>query len=97
MKNVDMLYVAIYISNVSIYTSNQERGNPMTDTTTRRRVLLGLGAACTAATAAPELGAAMPAENPDLLALADGLPAVLGAYQAAAKQVAEIVAHWGPQ
>ena len=69
----------------------------MTDTTTRRRVLLGLGAACTAATAAPELGAAMRAENPDLLALADGLPAVLGAYKAAAKHVAEIVAHWGPQ
>lgn len=66
-------------------------------THSRRRILFGLGAACAAATASPEIGHALPAENPDLIALGDALPGAVGAYQDARATVAQIVAAWSPQ
>ena len=61
----------------------------------RRRVLLGIAASATAATAAK--ATAGPRENPELIGLADGLPAVVAAYVAAREKVEWIVAEWGPQ
>lgn len=66
-------------------------------THSRRRILFGLGAACAAATASPEIGHALPAENPALIALGDALPGAVGAYQDARATVAQIVAAWSPQ
>ena len=61
----------------------------------RRHVLLGLAASATAATATGATAA--PQENPELVALADDLPAILAAYVAARENVAWIVAEWSPQ
>lgn len=66
-------------------------------THSRRRILFGLGAACAAATALPEIGHALPAENPALIALGDALPGAVDAYQDARATVAQIVAAWSPQ
>ena len=66
-------------------------------THSRRRILFGLGAACAAATASPEIGHALPAENPALIALGDALPGAVGAYQDSRATVAQIVAAWSPQ
>lgn len=63
----------------------------------RRRVLIGLGAACAAATASTEAGIASVAENTDLTALGDALPDYLKAYRCAADRVDQIVAEWSPQ
>ena len=61
----------------------------------RRHVLLGLAASATAATATGATAA--PQENPELVSLADDLPAILAAYVAARETVAWIVAEWSPQ
>lgn len=63
----------------------------------RRRVLMGLGAACAAATATHEAGATAIAENPRLVALGDAVPTALKAYQDARARVAQIVAEWSPR
>ena len=61
----------------------------------RRHVLMGLAASATAATATGATAA--PQENPELVALADSLPATLAAYVTARDNVARIVAEWSPQ
>lgn len=61
----------------------------------RRNLLLGLAASATAASVAE--AATSPQENPELLSLADALPAVLGEYVAARDKVRSIVAEWSPQ
>lgn len=71
--------------------------NTLSSALSRRRVLMGLGAACAAATATHEAGAATVAENPRLLALGDALPTTLAAYQGATDKVARTVAEWSPQ
>lgn len=55
--------------------------NELATTVDRRRFLLGLAAASTAAAALP--ASAAPVENPKLIALANELPAVAAAYHAA--------------
>lgn len=62
----------------------------------RRRMLLGLAAASTAATT-PLAAAATPAENPALLALAAELPAFVKRYQNARARQDAIEAEWIPQ
>lgn len=62
----------------------------------RRRMLLGLAAASTAA-ASPLAAATTPAENPALLALAAELPAAVRRYEDARDQQAAIEAKWAPQ
>jgi hypothetical protein len=61
----------------------------------RRNLLLGLAASATAASVAD--AATSPQENPELLSLADALPAVLAEYVAARDKVRAIVAEWSPQ
>lgn len=61
----------------------------------RRNLLLGLAASATAATVAD--AAVAPQENPELLAMADALPAVVAEYVAARENVRAIVAEWSPQ
>lgn len=61
----------------------------------RRNLLMGLAASATAATVAD--AAAAPQENPELIAMADALPAVLAEYVAARDNVRSIVAKWSPQ
>lgn len=61
----------------------------------RRHVLLGLAASATAATAAGATAAQQ--ENPELVSLADALPATLNDYVTARDNVARIVAEWSPQ
>lgn len=67
----------------------------ITNALSRRHVLLGLAASATAATATGATAA--PQENPELVSLADALPATLAAYVAARDDVARIVAEWSPQ
>lgn len=61
----------------------------------RRNLLMGLAASATAATVAD--AATAPEENPELVAMADALPAVLAGYVAARENVRAIVADWSPQ
>lgn len=66
----------------------------------RRRMLLGLAAASTAAAATANATAgptATAAENPELLRLAEELPAVLDRYHAAWKHQRDTKAKWAPQ
>lgn len=63
----------------------------------RRRVLVGLGAACAAATVAPDAGVASAIENPELIALGDALPSAVKTYIEADTKVAQIVKEWSPQ
>jgi len=66
--------------------------------TTRRRMLLGLAAASTAAaTGASAAGHTGPQEAPELLALADRLGGALDAYRAAKARVQHIAKTWGPR
>lgn len=66
--------------------------------TTRRRMLLGLAAASTAAaTGASAEGQAAPAEAPELIAMGDQLGGSLAAYKSAARHVQAIGDEWGPQ
>lgn len=66
--------------------------------TTRRRMLLGLAAASTAAaTGASAEGQAAPAEAPELIAMGDQLGGSLAAYKSAARRVQAIGDEWGPQ
>ena len=59
----------------------------------RRRMLLGLAAASTAATVTVAT-AATPAENPELIRLANELPAIAAAYHAALKADREVKSYW---
>lgn len=66
--------------------------------TTRRRMLLGLAAASTAAaTGASAGGQATEAEAPELLSMGDSLSNVLSTYRDAAARVKRIADEWGPQ
>lgn len=66
--------------------------------TTRRRMLLGLAAASTAAaTGAGATGTTGPQEAPELVAMGDSLSDTLNTYKAAAKRVQVIAETWGPQ
>jgi hypothetical protein len=67
----------------------------ITSALSRRKMLLGLALSATAATVAD--AASVPQENPDLLAMADALPAVQAEYLAAQAHVRAIVAEWSPQ
>lgn len=62
----------------------------------RRRLLLGLAAASTAAAAPAVAGVAPVLENPELLRLADLLPAALAERAAATAHKAAVVAEWSP-
>jgi len=68
----------------------------LTSALTRRRVLIGLGTACTAAAAAPDMALSEISENPDLIALGNAMPAALQAYLDANDTVANLVAQWSP-
>lgn len=66
--------------------------------TTRRRMLLGLAAASTAAaTVASAEGHTAEAEAPELLSMGDALSDALTAYKDAAARVNRIAEEWGPQ
>lgn len=61
----------------------------------RRHLLMGLAASATAAASVAEATSA-PQENPELLALADDLPAVAARHLEARDRVMAIVAKWSP-
>lgn len=63
----------------------------------RRRLLLGLAAASTAAAVGVEVALAAPAENPELVRLGDELPAVEAAYRAARAHQNAVDREWAPQ
>ncbi|MER8797850.1 hypothetical protein NKH75_27270 [Mesorhizobium sp. M0984] len=66
----------------------------------RRRLLLGLAAASTAAaglTVAPPAHSAAQAENPDLIRLGDALPLVEAEYVKAHKAERAVLAEWSPR
>lgn len=63
----------------------------------RRNLLLGLAASATAAAATGTDAATAPQENPDLLAMADALPAVRAEYVTARDDRLAILAKWSPQ
>jgi hypothetical protein len=62
----------------------------------RRHLLMGLAASATAAASVAEAASA-PQENPQLLALADELPALTAKHLEARDRVRAIVAVWSPQ
>jgi hypothetical protein len=62
----------------------------------RRRMLLGLAAASTAAATATVAAAPATAENPELIRLAKELPALADQYHAARKHQAATLAEWSP-
>lgn len=65
----------------------------MSFTATRRRLLMGLAAATTAAVSgAPAAGATRPAETPELVALGDALPPLLDAFTSARAEAERIAA-----
>lgn len=71
--------------------------NNITSALSRRNLLLGLAASATAATSTGAKGSsAAPQENPALLALADELPEIAGAYKVARDEVDQIVKAWSP-
>lgn len=61
----------------------------------RRNLLMGLAASATVASMAD--ATVSPQENPELVAMADALPAVLTEFVAARDNVKAIVAEWSPQ
>ena len=61
----------------------------------RRNMLMGLALSATAVTMAD--ASTSPQENPELVAMADDLPAVLAEYVAARDNVKAIAAEWSPQ
>lgn len=67
-------------------------------TLNRRRLLLGLAAASTAAATSTALASVQPVtpENAELLRLADDLPGVHGEYLEAAKALRAVVREWAP-